>query len=89
MIDKLKLVAVGNGMVGHKFIDKLTEQNTEGRYQIVTFCEEPRPAYDRVKLSSYFTGTTVDELTGQDNKPPMKTYLTSRLLKSAWLSSLE
>ncbi|MEM7128890.1 MAG: nitrite reductase large subunit NirB [Chloroflexota bacterium] len=63
MADKLKLIVVGNGMVGYKFIEKLTEQDTDGRYQIITFCEEPRPAYDRVKLSTYFSGSTVDDLT--------------------------
>ncbi|CAM5372748.1 hypothetical protein SANTM175S_04252 [Streptomyces antimycoticus] len=26
------------------------------------FCEEPRPAYDRVQLTSYFSGRTPDEL---------------------------
>ena len=29
---------------------------------ITTFAEEPRPAYDRVHLSEYFSGRTADEL---------------------------
>ena len=45
-------VVVGNGPVGHRFCEKLVEFG--GGYRIVTFCEEPRPAYDRVHLTSYF-----------------------------------
>jgi nitrite reductase (NADH) large subunit len=48
------IVVVGNGMVGHRFCQRLTELDTESRYRIVTFCEEPRAAYDRVGLSQYF-----------------------------------
>ena len=45
------LVVIGNGMVGHRFCERLVEYDRDHRYQIVTFCEEPRPAYDRVNLS--------------------------------------
>ena len=48
------VVVVGNGLVGHRFCEKLVEFDAERRYRIVTFCEEPRPAYDRVRLTSYF-----------------------------------
>ncbi len=47
-------VVIGNGPVGHRFCEKLVEFDTRGAYRIVTFCEEPRPAYDRVRLTSYF-----------------------------------
>src|SRR5690606_13141097 len=33
-----------------------------GNWNIVTFCEEPRLAYDRVHLSDYFAGKTADDL---------------------------
>ena len=49
------IVVVGNGMVGHRFCERLVECDIEHRYRIVTFCEEPRAAYDRVGLSKYFT----------------------------------
>ena len=50
-----KTVAViGNGLVGHRFCEKLVEFDRDREYKIVTFCEEPRPAYDRVHLTSYF-----------------------------------
>jgi len=48
------IVVVGNGMVGHRFCERLVESDTERRFRIVTFCEESRAAYDRVGLTSYF-----------------------------------
>jgi len=62
MSRKETLVVIGNGMVGYKFIEKLTDLGGAERYDIVTFCEEPRPAYDRVHLSEYFGGKTADDL---------------------------
>ncbi len=56
------LVVVGNGMVGHKLIETLVEQNAFAQWQIVVFGEEPRVAYDRVALSSYFSGSTESDL---------------------------
>ncbi|RDI94623.1 nitrite reductase large subunit [Meiothermus sp. QL-1] len=47
-----RLVVIGNGMVGHKFIETLC-QEPHG-FQIAVFCEEPHLAYDRVHLSHYF-----------------------------------
>ncbi len=56
-----RVLVVGNGMVGHKFIDSLLE-TAEGNADILAFSEEPRLAYDRVQLSAYFSGATVDDL---------------------------
>src|SRR5687767_13205694 len=56
------LVVAGNGMVGHKLLEILTERGATAEWDIVTFCEEGRPAYDRVGLSSFFNGTSADEL---------------------------
>ncbi|MDE0107317.1 MAG: nitrite reductase large subunit NirB [Bryobacterales bacterium] len=47
-------VVIGNGPVGHRFCEKLVEFDGGRDYRIVAFCEEPRPAYDRVRLTSYF-----------------------------------
>ena len=55
-----KIVVVGNGMVGYKFCEKLRARSSD--HEIVVFGEEPRPAYDRVHLSSYFSGKTADDL---------------------------
>jgi nitrite reductase (NADH) large subunit len=52
--DQHTVVVIGNGMVGHRFIDKLHTLDTEKRFRVVTFCEESRPAYDRVQLTKYF-----------------------------------
>jgi nitrite reductase (NADH) large subunit len=59
---KKRIVVVGNGMVGHKFIDNLVNHADADQYQVVTFSEEPRLAYDRVQLSKYFSGSTAADL---------------------------
>ena len=56
------LVVIGNGMVGQQFLAGLVSSPAYARYRIVTFCEEPRPAYDRVHLSEYFTGKSAADL---------------------------
>lgn len=48
------VVVIGNGMVGHRFCQRLVEFGGQRELRIVTFCEEPRPAYDRVNLTRYF-----------------------------------
>jgi nitrite reductase (NADH) large subunit len=48
------VVVIGNGMVGHRFCERLVEFDATRSWQIVTFCEEPRAAYDRVNLTKYF-----------------------------------
>jgi nitrite reductase (NADH) large subunit len=55
-----KLVVIGNGMVGFKFLDKLTSQ--QHTFDITVLCEEVRPAYDRVHLSEYFTNKSAESL---------------------------
>ena len=61
-MSKVRLVVVGNGMVGHRFIEELIERADPGRYEITVFGAEPRPAYDRVHLSSYFSHHTSEDL---------------------------
>ena len=56
------IVVVGNGMVGHRFCEKLVEFDTTKRYRVVTFCEEPRAAYDRVGLTSFFAHRDAEKL---------------------------
>ena len=57
---KQKLVLVGHGMVGQRLLEKLAEAQTE--FDITVVCEEPRPAYDRVALTSFFSGKTAADL---------------------------
>ena len=59
-MSKPKLVVIGNGMVGQRFLEELVERGHS--YEITVFCEEPRPAYDRVQLSSYFSGASAEDL---------------------------
>ena len=49
----MKIVVVGNGMVGYKFCEKLVAKNNPRQFSITVFGEEIRPAYDRVHLSEY------------------------------------
>lgn len=61
-MSKMKLVIIGNGMVGHRYIEDLVEKTDVSNMDITVFCEEPRIAYDRVHLSSYFSHHTAEEL---------------------------
>jgi len=57
-----KVVVIGNGMVGHKFLERMKEKNHRTQFHISIFCEEPRAAYDRVQLSAFFSGKTESDL---------------------------
>ncbi|MBJ3815023.1 nitrite reductase large subunit [Shimwellia pseudoproteus] len=61
-MSKVRLAIIGNGMVGHRFIEDILDKATPGQFDITVFCEEPRIAYDRVHLSSYFSHHTAEEL---------------------------
>ncbi|MDE0694010.1 MAG: nitrite reductase large subunit NirB [Gammaproteobacteria bacterium] len=54
-----QVVVVGNGMVGHRFVELAADIPGVG---VTVFGEEPRGAYDRVHLSEYFAGTSADDL---------------------------
>ncbi len=58
----MKIIVVGNGMVGYKFCEKLIAKVTDSKIDITVFGEEVRPAYDRVHLSEFFSGKTADDL---------------------------
>ncbi len=59
----MKIVIVGNGMVGYKFCEKLIDKSNPYQFEIAVFGEEVRPAYDRVHLSEYFAGKSAEDLT--------------------------
>ena len=61
MSTKPEIVVIGNGMVGHRFLESLA-QNETAEFNLTVFCEEPRVAYDRVHLSEFFTGRSAEEL---------------------------
>jgi nitrite reductase (NADH) large subunit len=62
MTNKKNLIVIGNGMVGHKFLELMVEKEQNQHWNLITFCEEPRVAYDRVNLSGYFSGKTAADL---------------------------
>lgn len=49
-----KLVVVGHGMVGHRFVQAAIERGLTETHDVVVIGEERRPAYDRVGLTSFF-----------------------------------
>ena len=55
----MKIVVIGHGMVGHKLIESLVDR---ADVELTVIAEEPRPAYDRVHLTEYFSGKSADDL---------------------------
>jgi nitrite reductase (NADH) large subunit len=57
----MKIVVIGHGMVGHKFLESLAAGGAP-HLEVTVLCEEPRAAYDRVHLSEFFAGKSADDL---------------------------
>jgi len=47
------LVVAGHGMVAHRLVEAVRAEDPQGTWRVVVLAEEPRPAYDRVALTSY------------------------------------
>src|SRR5579871_1926496 len=64
-----RVVVVGNGMVSHRFLELLAVRATKAphpaqpSFEVTIVGEEPRLAYDRVGLSTFFDGRTPEEMT--------------------------
>jgi nitrite reductase (NADH) large subunit len=56
----VKVIVIGNGMVGQRLLEQLQASGSE--LEITVLCEESRPAYDRVHLTSYFSGKSAQDL---------------------------
>ena len=56
----MRIVIIGNGMVGYKFCEKLLASPQASQFQLTVFGEETRPAYDRVHLSEFFSGKAAE-----------------------------
>ena len=74
----MRVLIVGYGMVGHRCASVLAELAVERRADaepvtVTVLSKEPRPAYDRVHLTSLFSGATDADLTYPD--PPGVTVL--------------
>ena len=61
VMDKTRVLVIGNGMVGQHLVDVLAETAAD-RFALTVCGEETRPAYDRVHLSEYFGDKTADDL---------------------------
>ena len=59
-MSKRNLLVIGNGMVGQRLLEKLAAASHD--YDVTVLCEEPRPAYDRVGLTSFFSGKSAEDL---------------------------
>ena len=89
-----RIVVIGNGMVGHRFCEEIRALDPSGSFCVTVLGEEARPAYDRVKLTSYFTASSADELGLADESraampvPPVRiTVFTSPVSQLASTSS--
>jgi NAD(P)H-dependent nitrite reductase large subunit/NAD(P)H-dependent nitrite reductase small subunit len=60
--DKQVIVVVGNGMVGHRFLDKMKRYDTRQQYTLVSIGEEPIEHYNRMLLTEYFEHLSIDKL---------------------------
>ncbi|WP_043644347.1 nitrite reductase large subunit NirB [Nocardioides alkalitolerans] len=49
-----RIVVVGHGMVGHRFVAAAVERGLTATHDVVVYGEERRVAYDRVALTSFF-----------------------------------
>ena len=47
-------------MVGHKFLERMITRGAD--WELISFCKELRVAYDRVNLSSFYSGKTAADL---------------------------
>src|SRR5690554_4810778 len=62
MTNLQKVVVVGGGMVAHRFTEALRARDADGRFSVTVLAEEPRAPYDRVALTTYFTGRHPEDL---------------------------
>ncbi|MFI5729542.1 nitrite reductase large subunit NirB [Kribbella sp. NPDC051587] len=56
------VVVVGGGMVAHRLVEALRARDTDIQWRITVLAEEPRLPYDRVALTSYFSGRDPQDL---------------------------
>ena len=56
-----RVLVIGAGMVAHRFVDSLLSGADAGR-SVTVIGEEGHPPYDRVGLTSFFSGATAEDL---------------------------
>ena len=52
-----RIVVVGNGMAGARFVEELRRRDSGGRWQVTVIGAEPHAAYNRVLLSNVLAGS--------------------------------
>ena len=52
-MSKVRLAIIGNGMVGHRFIEDLLDKSDAANFDITVFCEEPRKESNPLQRRSY------------------------------------
>ncbi|MGH3246546.1 MAG: nitrite reductase large subunit NirB, partial [Trebonia sp.] len=63
MQDKQRhLIVAGNGMVGQRLVEAVRDRDAGREWRVTVLSQEPRRAYDRVALSSYFDGAAAADL---------------------------
>jgi nitrite reductase (NADH) large subunit len=62
MSNPKRLLVIGNGPVGHQFLESLVESGQASELTITVIGEEPRPAYDRVHLTAWFETRKAESL---------------------------
>ena len=60
--NQAQLVVVGGGMVAHRLVEAVRARDEQGAWQVTVLAEEPRAPYDRVALTSYFSGRDPESL---------------------------
>ncbi|TWP39002.1 nitrite reductase large subunit NirB [Leekyejoonella antrihumi] len=61
-VDPTRIVVVGAGMVAQRLVEALHQREQDRRLQVTVIGDEPRHPYDRVALTSYFTGRDPEQL---------------------------
>lgn len=84
-IPKDDIVVIGNGMVGHHFVEQLRAQSPHSSIRVLS--GEPRLAYDRVHLSEFFSGKTADDLAM--TTPQHYTSLNVSFHTDAWVTNID
>ncbi|MET3960693.1 nitrite reductase (NADH) large subunit [Marmoricola sp. OAE513] len=57
-----RLSVIGGGMVAHRLVEALRDRDPDGTWAVDLYCEEIHPPYDRVALTSYFSGRSPADL---------------------------
>src|SRR5713226_8587135 len=57
MIQKQRLVVIGNGMAGARLVEEILTRKGRDLYEIVVFGDEPYGNYNRILLSSVLAGS--------------------------------